>query len=83
VTAAIRVSPSPGSVAVNPRTGTVFVTTYPSHKVVVISARKRTVTKTIGAGSGLGEIAVNPATNKVYVTDPLRNTVKVLASCRG
>src|SRR6266852_921820 len=68
VTAANRVSPSPGSVAVNPRTDTIFMTSYPSHKVAVISGRTSTVTTTIRAGSGLGEIAVNPKTGKAYVT---------------
>ncbi len=44
------------------------MTTYPSHKVAVISGRTNTVTTTIRAGSGLGEIAVNPKTGKAYVT---------------
>jgi len=66
VTATIPVGGDPFGVAVNPLTGTVYVTNVLSETVSVISGRTGTVTATIPVlGIPLG-IAVNPLTGTVY-----------------
>src|SRR6266568_2052358 len=83
VTATIPVGRDPAGIAVDPRTDKIYVTSITTSRVAVISGRARRVTTAVKVNSGLGEVAVNPKTGRAYVTGPLRNTVQVLAHCRG
>ncbi len=79
VTGTITVGSDPYGVAVNPVTGTIYVTNTGSDSVSVISGRTNTVTATITAGSNPRGVAVNPVTATVYVTYVTGDTVSMIS----
>jgi YVTN family beta-propeller protein len=68
----------PEGVALNPRTGFVYVTDPLSYRISVIDSFSNTVVNTIAVGSLPWGIAVNPITNVVYVTNYGSGTVTVI-----
>jgi DNA-binding beta-propeller fold protein YncE len=90
----VNVGQTPGGIAVNSRTNTIYVTGESSNDVSVIdgtacNARvKRGCSRPparVVAGAGARGIAVDEATNTVYVANTVENTVSVIdgASCNG
>jgi YVTN family beta-propeller protein len=90
----VNVGETPGGIAVNRRTNTVYVTGETTNDVSVIDARVCNARVTRGckqhpvhvfAGAGARGIAVNEATNTVYVANTVDNTVSVIdgASCNA
>ncbi len=80
VTGTITVGSDPWGDAVNPVTGTVYVTNSGSGTVSVISGRTHRVTGTITTGvNGPYGVAVNPRTGTVYVTNIDGGTVSVIS----
>jgi YVTN family beta-propeller protein len=75
---------APGSVAVNPGTGRVYVT-YRDIDVlsIVDSAAMDLITSVALPPGGHHSVAVNTATNKLYVTNPGDNTISVLDGATG
>ena len=79
-TADAKVGKYPAAVATNPRTGTIYVTTFGPHStghITVINARRCNATRTTGCShlrtlqlsAGLpNELAVNPVTDTIYAT---------------
>jgi YVTN family beta-propeller protein len=83
----VNVGHTPGGIAVNTRTNTVYVTGELSHDVSVIDGRTCNARTARGcrqkplrapAGAGARGIAVNEATNTVYVANTVANTVSVI-----
>ena len=74
----VPVGESPGGVAVNPTTNTVYVANYDSNTVSVIDGKTNTVTDTVSVGESPGGVAVNPTTNTIYVANFDPNTVSVI-----
>jgi YVTN family beta-propeller protein len=83
----INVGETPGGIAVNTRTNTIYVTGEGSHDVSVIDGRTCNARTTRGcrrrpvrvaAGAGARGIAVNEATNTIYVANTVANTVSVI-----
>jgi YVTN family beta-propeller protein len=88
--ATVNVGETPGGIAVNTRTNTVYVTGESSHDVSILDGRTCNARTTSGcrpvrvrAGAGARGIAVNEATNTVYVANTVANTVTVIdgATC--
>jgi YVTN family beta-propeller protein len=84
VTATIAVGNGPGAVAVDPATGTVYVTNSNDDTVSVIDAATSTVTATVPlpTGSYPEGVAVDPATHTAYVANDGNDTVSVISSAR-
>jgi DNA-binding beta-propeller fold protein YncE len=91
---AVNVGETPGGIAVDQRTNTVYVTGEVTNDVSVIDGRTCSATVTSGcrrhpvhvlAGAGARGIAVNEATDTVYVANTAANTVSVIdgASCNA
>ncbi|MGH9583494.1 MAG: YncE family protein [Bryobacteraceae bacterium] len=76
--AMIAVGASPGGVAVNPETNTIYVTNTGDGTVSAIDGATNSVTATISVGNQPLAIAMNPATNRVYIADTQDNTVAVI-----
>jgi DNA-binding beta-propeller fold protein YncE len=90
----IDVGETPGGIAINRRTNTIYVTGQVSSDVSVIDGSRcnawvtrgcRTKPVRFAAGLGARGIAVNEATNTVYVANTAANTVSVIdgATCNG
>ena len=90
----VNVGRSPGGIAVNKRTNTIYVTGEFSNDVSVIDGKTCNARATSGcrqkpfhvlAGAGARGIAVNEATNTVYVANTVANTVSVIngATCNA
>ncbi len=87
----INVGQTPGGIAVNSRTNTIYVTGEGSSDVSVIdgttcnarttSGCRRTPVRAL-AGPGARGIAINEATNTVYVANTVANTVSVIDGAR-
>jgi YVTN family beta-propeller protein len=76
VTATIGAAALPLRVAVNPTTGTVFVTNQNDHRVAVVNGNH--VTSCIHVQDQPYAVAVDPATNTVYVANLASNRVSVI-----
>jgi YVTN family beta-propeller protein len=70
----------PWGVAVDPATGTAYVTNFRGNSVSVIDTATNTVTATTGIGLGEAPtgVAVDPATNTAYVTNLVNYSVSVI-----
>ena len=90
--AIVNVGATPGGIAIDARTNTIYVTGQASNDVSVIDGRTcngrqragcRTPPARVLAGIGARGIAVNEATNTVYVANTAANTVSVIdgATC--
>jgi YVTN family beta-propeller protein len=90
----VNVGETPGGIAVNTRTNTIYVTGETSNDVSVIDGKTCNARATSGcrqtpvhvlAGAGARGIAVNEATNTVYVANTAANTVSVIdgAACNA
>lgn len=88
------VGETPGGIAINTRTDTIYVTGEFSNDVSVIDGRTCNATTRSGcrqtphhvlAGAGARGIAVNEVTNTVYVANTVANTVSVIngATCNA
>ena len=78
VTATIPVGSYPYVVAVDPATGTVYVTNIAADTVSVIEAATHAITATIPVGRQPFGVAVDPVTRTVYVADSINDTVSVI-----
>lgn len=92
--ATVNVGETPGGIAVNTKTDTIYVTGEASNDVSVIDGRSCNATTVSGcrrtpvhvlAGAGARGIAVNEATNTIYVANTVSNTVSVIngATCNA
>jgi YVTN family beta-propeller protein len=90
----VNVGQTPGGIAVNTRTDTIYVTGEFSNDVSVIDGKTCNARTTSGcrqtpvhvlAGAGARGIAVNEVTNTVYVANTAANTVSVIngATCNA
>ena len=90
----VNVGQTPGGIAVNTRTDTIYVTGEFSNDVSVLDGKTCNATTTSGcrqkpvhvlAGAGARGIAVNEVTNTVYVANTAANTVSVIdgATCNA
>jgi YVTN family beta-propeller protein len=90
----VNVGQTPGGIAVNTRTDTIYVTGEFSNDVSVINGKTCNARATSGcrqkpvhvlAGAGARGIAVNELTNTVYVANTAANTVSVIngATCNA
>jgi DNA-binding beta-propeller fold protein YncE len=90
----VDVGKTPGGIAVNARTNTIYVTGESSNDISVIDGRACNARLTRGcratparavAGAGARGIAVDERTNTVYVANTAANTVTVIdgATCNG
>jgi YVTN family beta-propeller protein len=90
----VNVGQTPGGIAVNKRTNTIYVTGEFSSDVSVIDGKTcnarvtsgcRTTPVHVLAGAGARGIAVNETTNTVYVANTVANTVSVIngATCNA
>ena len=90
----VNVGQTPGGIAVNTRTDTIYVTGEFSNDVSVIDGKTCNARATSGcrqtpvhvlAGAGARGIAVNEVTNTVYVANTAANTVSVIngATCNA
>jgi YVTN family beta-propeller protein len=88
----VNVGQTPGGIAVNTRTDTIYVTGEFTHDVSVLDGKTCNATTTGGcrqtpvhvlAGPGARGIAINEVTNTVYVANTEANTVSVIngATC--
>ncbi len=88
------VGETPGGIAINTRTDTIYVTGEYSNDVSVIDGTTCNATATSGcrqkpvhvlAGAGARGIAVNEVTNTIYVANTVANTVSVIngATCNA
>jgi DNA-binding beta-propeller fold protein YncE len=89
--ALVNVGETPGGIAINRRTDTIYVTGEVSNDVSVIDGRTCNAKRRSGcrrtpvhapAGAGARGIAVNEATNTVYVVNTIANTVSVIDGSR-
>jgi YVTN family beta-propeller protein len=85
--ATVNVGATPGGIAVNTRTNTIYVTGESSNDVSILDGRTCNASTRKGcrkrpirvrAGTGARGIAVNEATNTVYVANTVENTVSVI-----
>ena len=86
VIATVPMGPQPHGVAVNPKTGLVYVANYgggTGSLVSVIDSVTNTVMTSIVVGAGPFGVGVNPATNRVYVSNHAANTVSVIDAQPG
>ena len=67
VTASVPVGNGPQSIAVNPSTNTIYVSSYGTSTVSVINGLTNTVSATVPVGFNPQQIAINPTTNTMYV----------------
>src|SRR2546428_13925790 len=74
----IQAGNSPSGVAVNPRTGRVYVANRGDGTISVIASASKTVVGTITVGDIPAELAVNPATNSRYLTYSDNNLATVI-----
>jgi YVTN family beta-propeller protein len=74
----IPVGSSPGAVAVNPTTDTIYVANNGSNTVSMIDGATDTVTATIAVGTSPYSVAVDPLTNTIYVANFGSRTVSVI-----
>ncbi len=92
--ATVNVGETPGGIAINTRTDTIYVSGESSNDVSVIDGKTCNATRTGGcrqkpvhvlAGAGARGIAVNEVTNTVYVANTVANTVSVIdgATCNA
>lgn len=81
VTATIPVGTAPFGVAVNPKTGTIYLANTGDDTVSVINGRTSTVAATVPDGGAPADIAVNLKAKTIYVTNEDGNNVSVLAPC--
>jgi YVTN family beta-propeller protein len=58
-----------GSVAVNPKTNTVYSTSLASYRLLVIDGNTNSVSASIDLGEHVHKVAVNPRTNRVHLTN--------------
>jgi len=90
----VNVGQTPGGIAVDTRTDTIYVTGESSNDVSVIDGKTCNATTTGGcrqtpvhvlAGAGARGIAVNEVTDTVYVANTIANTVSVIdgATCNA
>jgi YVTN family beta-propeller protein len=79
VTATVDGGISPGGIAIDESTDTVYVTNGGSNTVSVINGADNAVTGTISVGSGPDGVAVDQFTNTAYVTNSGSNTVSVIS----
>jgi len=90
----VNVGQTPGGIAVDTRTDTIYVTGESSNDVSVIDGKTCNATTTSGcrqtpvhvlAGAGARGIAVNEVTDTVYVANTIANTVSVIdgATCNA
>ena len=80
VTATITIGRQPQGVAVDPRTGTIYVAQFRGDSVTVIDGQTLAVTATIPVGRGPQQIAFDARRGTVYVANMNDNTVSVLSS---
>ena len=79
VTAIVPVGQHPSGVAVDPTTGTAYVTNYGDDTLSLIDESTDTVTATVPVGIGEPEgVAVDPITDTVYVTGRSGSDVSVI-----
>ena len=69
---------SPGGVAVDPGTRTVYVANIGDGTVSVIDEATNTVTATIGVGNGPNGIAADPTTHTLYVANGLGDDITII-----
>jgi len=75
----IEVGESPGDIAVNPSTNTVYVAEPSSNTLSIIDGKTNEVLPIKIPGDGYPEgITVNPSTNTIYVADPASDAVYVV-----
>lgn len=90
----VNVGQTPGGIAINSRTNTIYVTGESSNDVSVIDGKTCNATTTSGcrqkplqvlAGAGARGIAVNEVTNTIYVANTAANSVSVIngATCNA
>jgi YVTN family beta-propeller protein len=80
VIATIPVNGTPGAVAVNPKTKTIYVLN--GNTLLAISGRTNTVTATIPVGMIPQGVAAGTKNKSIYVANSASRTVSVLAACR-
>lgn len=80
VTNQVSVGSEPLGVALNPKTGLLYVADSGANAVTVINGRTDKVTVTVMAGTAPSTpsgLAVDPAANAIYVTNQFNNTLSV------
>ena len=70
--------PAPQSIAVDPVTNRIFVTSSSTNQVVVIDGGANSVLGTVAVGKGAFGIAIAPADDKIFVSNQADGTVSVI-----
>lgn len=84
VATTVRAGGSPEAIAVDPRTGRVYVANFGTQKhkfqgsVVVLSGSTNRVIGTVLVGEGTDSVALNSVTDTIYATNDYSNTVSVI-----
>jgi len=79
----VAVGHTPGPIAVNTSTHTIYVVNRADNTVSAIDSQRLTVKATIPIGSGGSAIAVNPLTNIVYVANSISGTITGILGTRA
>lgn len=74
----IKVGEKPDAIAINPRTGVIYVVNSGSRSVSVIDSRTDQIVATIPTAARPYAIAVDEAANKVYVSNTFSNMLTVI-----